>query len=392
MSEPTTLAVNDIPRMRARRGFAMALALGAIVVIGMLIGGAFFVSSQQARNGRGSMWQELAFRHAEGGLAQTITTWDPDSTSGLTAGQSWIQSAVPLPDVANPKLYPRVTVTRLNNDLFQVMSEASIGSSGGARAEATRRVSQIVRLVGPAINIRGALTVRGQTKIGGSSLINGNDQNPSNWSCDAPGAALPGIAIPDPSMISTSGCSNYSCVTGSPKVQTDPVAAADSTYFKFGEDFDWDGLVSMADIVMTFDAAPAPVVTNGKCDFTPVTNWGDPNHVGGGACTSYYPIIYYPGNANLTGGTGQGILLVEGDLSVAGLFKFYGPVIVRGRLKTAGTGGHFSGAVMAANVDLEENTLLGNAVVNYSACAVEKAVQAAGRAKPVIQRGWTEMF
>jgi hypothetical protein len=313
----------------------------------------------------------------------------------LTAGQSWIQSAVPLPDVADATLYPRVTVTRLNDDLFQLVSEASVGSTGGARAEATRRVSQIVRMVGPDINVRGALTVRGQTKIGGNSLINGADQNPSNWSCDPPGDSLPGIAIADPSLITTSGCTDLKCVTGDPQIQTDPLAADDSTYFQFGEDFDWDGLVSMADIVMTYDAAPEPVVTNGKCDYTRLTNWGDPNHVGGGACTSYYPIIYYPGNATLTGGTGQGILLVEGNLSVAGLFKFYGPVIVRGRLRTEGTGGHFNGAVMAANVELEKtetNSLLGNAVVNYSACAVEKAVQSAGRAKPVIQRGWAEMF
>ena len=94
----------------------------------------------------------------------------------------------------------------------------------------------------------------------------------------------------------------------------------------------------------------------------------------------------------ITGGVGQGIMLVEGDLSVQGGAQFFGPVIVKGSLKTAGTGGHFNGGVMAANVDLEQSTLLGNAVINYSSCALNRAL--AGTATPIFvaRRSWTELY
>jgi hypothetical protein len=391
MSDSIPFPRKDIPRLRARGGFAMAMALGAIVVIGLLIAGAFFISTQQSRTGRSVLSQEDAFRIAEAGLAQTVTEWKADSAPTAN-GQSWLRTQVVVPNTP-VNFRPDVKVTRLNSDLYQILSEASVGSAGGVRTESVRRVSQLVRVVGPTFNIRGALTVRGQTKIGGSSLVDGNDDNPAGWSCDAEGPAKPGIAIADPNQISRSGCNNWSCVDGDPKIATDPIAGQTSTYFTFG-DFAWADLVSMANIVVTTNNfAPAPAFINGRCDDSRQTNWGDVNRLlPKGVCESYFPIIYYPGNAKLTGGTGQGILLVEGDLEVQGQFRFYGPVIVRGRLKTAGTGGHFNGAVMAANVDLEENSVLGNAVVNYSSCAVATAVRQAGRARPVVQRSWAELY
>ena len=83
---------------------------------------------------------------------------------------------------------------------------------------------------------------------------------------------------------------------------------------------------------------------------------------------------------------------MEGDLDVSGGFEFYGPVIVKGHLKTTGTGGHFNGGVMAANVDLEQDELLGNAVVHFSRCTINQALNAAGM--PVVARGrsWVQLF
>jgi hypothetical protein len=93
-------------------------------------------------------------------------------------------------------------------------------------------------------------------------------------------------------------------------------------------------------------------------------------------------------------GYGQGIMLVEGDLAVQGGFTFYGPVIVRGELKTAGTGGHFNGGVIAANVNLGTTTVLGNALVQFSSCAVERAILNSAsltRALPLAQRSWMDL-
>jgi hypothetical protein len=72
--------------------------------------------------------------------------------------------------------------------------------------------------------------------------------------------------------------------------------------------------------------------------------------------------------------------------------EFYGPVIVKGSMSATGTGGHFYGGVMAANVDLEQSSLLGNAEIHFSSCALTKAL--AGIATPALvgSRSWTELF
>lgn len=388
-------STTDIPRTRARRGVAMAMALGAIVVIGLLIAGVQFTTNQQVATGRSSYAQEHAFRVAEAGLVHSLANWNSATVQAGTTTPGvpltiMDKSALTLPANAMVNSVD-VTVTRLNSALYQVTSTADVGT--GVKNGGRRSVSQLVRLLKAQINIMGALTVVGETKIGGSSLIDGNDQNPLGWSCGSTQPAKAGIAISDASLISTSGCTNLNCVDGDPKVLATPLAANPDTYFDYG-DTSWDQLVAMATLTMTTNPNPAPVVTNGVCNRTIDSNWGDVGRwVPTRPCESYYPIIYYPGNAQLTGGTGQGILLVGGDLAVAGGFKFYGPVIVRGRLKTEGTGGHFNGAVMAANVDLEENSVLGNAVVNYSSCAVESALSNIPAPPITVQhRAWSESF
>jgi hypothetical protein len=47
---------------------------------------------------------------------------------------------------------------------------------------------------------------------------------------------------------------------------------------------------------------------------------------------------------------------------------------------------------MAANVDLEQSAVLGDAVVHFSRCTINKAMSAAGT--PVIAKGrsWVELF
>jgi len=86
------------------------------------------------------------------------------------------------------------------------------------------------------------------------------------------------------------------------------------------------------------------------------------------------------------------VLIVNGDLSVQGGFEFFGPVLVKGSLKTTGTGGHFNGGVIAANVDLEQNTVLGNAVVNYSSCALIRVLTATANGSVLRERSWVNLY
>ncbi|HUF25985.1 MAG TPA: hypothetical protein VMM18_03290 [Gemmatimonadaceae bacterium] len=375
-----------------RDGFALAIAMFAIVVIGAIIAGAFFASGQEYRVGRNTITQARAMGAAEAGQASVLARWNSAWNSSLPIGQAtgWVD--VPVNDGSGSAA--RANVTRLDQVTFWLVSE---GAAGGTSVQtgSRRRTGSVLRLAIPQMNFLGALTTRGTTQIGGSSYINGNDAAPTGWTCPAAGPAMPGIAIDDATKIVTSGCNNLDCVSGDPKVLQTAEAADDATYFDY-ETMGWSELVAMA--TLRFDGSTnlqnlGPTTSGGACNVADTKNWGEPKRNSPvHPCESYYPIIYVNGDMTLNTGRGQGILLVEGDLLVQGGFEFFGPVIVKGKLQTAGTGGHFNGGVMAANVDLETNTVLGNAVVNYSSCALLTVLSNTSMPKLATARGWADLF
>src|SRR5687767_14645462 len=194
-------------RMPARRrGFALPVAVFAIVIIGALVAGAFFASTQELRIGTNMLQQTRALGAAEFGLNQTQANWVGTWNTTMQRGQ--VRTLTP---ATSDGSVATVRVTRLNDQAFLIASE---GVSGQAR----RRTAKLLVLNLPQINFLAALTARGDTRIGGSSFIDGNDHNYPGWDCPAAGPALPGIAASDTSQITTAGCNNYNCVTGDPKV------------------------------------------------------------------------------------------------------------------------------------------------------------------------------
>ena len=380
-------------RSRPREGFALPVALGSMVVIGMILAGVFFAATQENRVGRNTVNQEKAFRAAEFGLNNAYGTWANGTMNALAVGG--VNTTVHDSSAASGWL-DTVRVTRLNNNSYWVVSTAYAGSG---LTLARHRTTSAIRVSFPQINFLAALTVHGQIKIGGSSLTTGVDTPPAGWACPPAGTTQPGIATDDISKIDYSGCNNMSCIIGNPQVQQSAAVSDTNTFFTYGPDANWATLTAAATLVYNGNwtiNGPAPsYIAGGACNTAVMTNWGDPNRASpAGKCENYFPIIYFggTGNAHITGGTGQGILLVEGDLTVDGGFQWYGPVIARGHVTTQGTGGHFNGGVMAADVDLEQNTVLGNAIIDYSKCAIDAALVGAGIPKRLKQRSWAEMF
>lgn len=383
-------------RLSARKGLALPMAIGSIVLIGMILAGVFFSATQENRVGRNTITQERAFRAAEYGLNNAYTNWNNSVMSKLATG-----AIATIGDKQTARGFAdTVQVTHLNTNTYLLVST---GYAGSGSTQALHRTSNVLRLNFPSINILAALTLRGNLKLGGSSFINGTDTPPTGWTdCGPTNPEQPGIAATrnDSLTINLSGCSNYSCVSGNPDVQVNPAAGQDATYFNYGNGITWATLTAAATISMPSSAVgnrPLPTTTaGGGCQTGNAMNWGDPyRNTPAGACETYFPIVYISDSTattNISGGYGQGVLLVDGDLVVNGGFEWYGPVIVKGHLSTQGTGGHFNGAVMAADVDLEKNDLLGNALVTYSSCAVADAMIGAAIPKKLTQRSWAEMY
>jgi len=364
-----------------------------MVVIGMILAGVFFAATQENRVGRNTINQERAFRGAEFGLNNTYSSWSNQTMNALTRGgvstivydssaRGWIDT---------------VRVTRLNDQTYWLVSTAY---SGSGLTQSRHSTTAALRLAYPQIDFLAALTVRGAIKIGGSSLTTGVDSPPPGWDCPPPGATKAGIATNDSTNIQTSGCNNLNCVIGSPQIQQSTALSDTSTFFNYGPDANWATLTAMATLTYngswTLNGIAPAYTASGDCNTGVLTNWGDPNRATpAGKCEGYFPIIYFGGaggTVHITGGVGQGILLVDGDLVVDGGFQWFGPVIARGHVTTQGTGGHFTGAVMAADVDLEQNTVLGNAIIAYSSCAITEAMVGSGIPKRIKHRSWADMF
>ncbi len=391
------------PRLSDERGMALAISVLALVVIGALVAGTFYAGRIEQRSGENTLYAAQAFEAAEAGAGATISSWSPAAFNNRAVGADTV---LPTVTVLGSNVYTP-TVTKLNATTFLVRSEG-VHRDGAGNALSRRVVGMLVRLLRPDIQIQGALTIRGALTLGGSAEVDGTDHVPTGWggSCPLANTGVAGIRS-NTNSINTNGsnCNGNppACVTGSPPVQVDTSLNA-NTFTQFGAtSFDdlaaaatWTLSGTVTGIAPSLNALPvgSPPGTPQTCRTSSSSNWGEPNAGVGSVsqCFSYFPIIYAPGNLRISGGRGQGILLVRGDLDLSGGVEFYGPVIVLGNLTSTGTGGHVYGGVMASNADLDPTVITGNSVVNYSNCSVQRALLGAAVARPFSQRAWSQLY
>ncbi len=378
---------------RNREGVALPMVLGALVLIGVLIGGVMFASLQEFRIGGNAQHQTRAATAAEFGLNRMMAEWNPLNNNAMATGDT-LKRAFTLSSGGTAN----VMATRLPGPFFWVVSE---GQAGAQRVDlsARRQYGTLMRLDQPQIGFLGALTGRGGVTVGGSAYVSGTDMTGSGWKNCPASANVAGVAIEDTSGAKTPGCTiTKTCISGTPAFLETPAANDTATYFNYGNT-NYDQLAATASKVIaggTTISKVEPVVANGKCSIGLIYNWGDANRANpAGKCESYFPVIHAKGNLHITGGVGQGILLVDGDLQMSGQFWFVGVVVVRGTVRTTGSGAGVFGVLMAANVVLDEDvasTVLGKSYVQYSSCAVAHALSASAMLAPVMERAWIEVF
>jgi hypothetical protein len=380
--------------VRSRRGFALAMSLLAIVVIGAMVAGGFMAGMQYYRIGRNSLVEQRSLAATELGLdsayAMWSKTWNTQPVGTITTlsysatDGSWVDT---------------VRITKLNQLSSLIVSEGRAGGFGGQLAS-RRRAGMIVRLNMPKVNQLGALTTRGTVKIGGSTAINGIDTTFSGWNCPPAGAAVAGVAVPSFSNLTFGGsCPGGTCILGSPLVSVTPTASDTNTYFSYGT-LKWAQLVAMADKTVsgTYPHVRPSTLSSGGvtiCNTGDNANWGDPGRANpSGACESYFPIVYAPGDVAVNGDIGQGVLLVNGNLNIQGGFTYYGQIIARGTVKLTGTGNHVYGGIMAASVVDSTSTsqLAGNSSIHYSRCAITSVFVSSALGTRAPQRSWIELF
>ena len=225
--------------------------------------------------------------------------------------------------------------------------------------------------------------------------VDGRDHVPSAWAgfCPSPGEPLPGIRVDDDRNVTLQ---RGASAEGDPPVWEDR-AVGPSVADVLG-DATYDQLASGASVVFTAGTTRlrgtiGPSASKGECRTDDDQNWGAPT-TPASACWDYLPVIHARGNLRIDAkGEGQGILLVDGDLTMTSTFDFFGIVVVKGQVVLRG-GATITGGVAAANRSngRGQSQVRDESLIRFSSCAASRASAGlGGGARPLPGRHWFEV-
>ena len=379
------------PRLSDERGIALAVAIFALVVIGLLVAGTFYAGRLEQQSGENGFYANQAGEAAQAALTQTLQTTSAATLLAITPGMT--PPAGPSVSLAGHS-GATTTIKALTSSVWLVTSIGSKTNASGTQL-ATRSLAQLVRLNQPEITVKAGLTAIGKVTVSGTSEVYGWDVTPPSWL-----AGSPAVSCPPLDSVAAVRYNGQVTQQGSAVIKGDPNREQDSTLTASnmlgGSTF--NQLKALATLTLTGNVSGLAPVTVGNppvCDKTVESNWGAPTDKAN-ACFTYFPIIYHYGDLSISGtGAGQGILLVEGNLNVQGRIDFYGPVIATGGVNIRGTGSDdvkFYGGVMAQDVTLDDTKITGNAMINYSSCAIKRAVQGSATPMALGERSWVQVY
>lgn len=369
----------------SRQGVALPLALFTLVIAAVMITAVFYVGRLEQRMGNNSVAATQAFEAAETGVTTVMNNWSPATYNTLTTG-----TTVALPVVAvGPNATYAATIRRLNTNLYLIQAEGRYLVGGAAVTR--RQVARVVRLDAPSIFPEGALINRRNLAVT-SGLVDGRDQVPSGWSGCSTGSDTPAVVDSAGGTTFGGSCGAGTCLDGSgiaPHIVTDALTVNTNTFATFGG-MTYDALAAVADKVVSGNmSALGPTFNPGPtCRTSDAMNWGSPEDPNG-PCGQYFPVIYAPGDLEVSGGSGQGILLVDGHLLFSGGARFFGIIIVKGNIDL--NAGQITGTVFVKNEGNAINNVAGTQI-RYSRCAIEKATGKASQPSPITERGWVQLY
>ena len=377
------------PFARRRRGFALPSAIFVLVLLSTLIVGALFVATEELRAGRGDVANQRTLAAAEWALEQAATGWDPHYNTALGVGEH--AELFTFDDDGDSV---RVVATRTQPRAVWLAARAT--SRDGRAIPARRVVGGSYRLVGPTIPAGAALTAGGRVTVTPGGVIAGLDEANTESSArvcgDEPAASIAAVAVPDSAAVCGATCDTTPPLglEGDPLIIRGPIAT-DPSFTTFGDDTR-TSLSQRATLVLeggTYVTRPA---TDGaQCITSDPMNWGDPAATS--PCAGHFPIVHVRGDAVVgPGSVGQGVLLVDGDVTFEANARFAGVVIATNAIVVRGAGAEISGIAIAANANGAGATRIEDGgAIRYGGCVARAAALGAARLARTPERWWAEL-
>jgi hypothetical protein len=316
--------------MRRRNGIALLAALAVMTLIALLVVGALASSTLAQRASRLSHTDALLTAASDYALNSVLADPRGYGLADLPFGESR-SFDIPIPDDAG--VLVDVAATRLRAGIVWLVADASLAGmdQGHRRINVVARFPLVGRLPGAAIVSRGAVSLGPNVAL------------PSDLSGEPDCSQAGGADILLPPGVDASGADGV-------RVGHDSKAADSATYY-----------------------LTARQTT---------------------ALASAVNVVHVRGDTTIAGGTFDGILIVDGSLTVAGPFAVNGLVIAGGRVDARSGGLVITGALLSFAADAAGDAAIkiSDATVRYSGCAVERVLRSASPPHPVHQRSWAELF
>jgi hypothetical protein len=348
-----------------------------MAIIGLVAGAAAFVGRQDSQSARMAELQAGALAAADYAHATVIGGIASEARS-LSVGQSVVRELA----MDDPTIKAGIRFVRLSETVFALVAEGRADGHDGLSAR--RRASQIVRFDVAELSFPATIALEGDVPDSANALIDGADREPVGWACpdgssDAPPVAVVRLAAPS----DTAGCSGGQC--SGPDSLPPPPGGGVSAARELAAIATLRSRASLRLPPGTALDGVGPAAANGECSVGAPDNWGDPSR--SGPCGDYLPLIHAEGNLTIGGGAGQGILIVDGDLTLSGGFQFTGAVVVRGTLIVEGAGATIVGGVRSGSLRSNVGAPF-QASFARSSCAVRLVLLSAAPLVAVAERAW----
>ncbi len=358
------------------RGFALGLALLALLMVTGAVAWGVLLGLYSLRGSRGTVALAQAFSAAEEGVRTQVATadwhtlreWRVGQTApfagSVLAGTGWYEGAV----------------VRIGSAFFLVHAE---GFDAGSYAR--QRVGVLVRFAPLRFRPLAALEASGAVEVSDRGRVRGEDAPDVAWDCPAIDSSVAALRVPaeDSAEVSTSGCADGRCLDGDPDVALQRFPRGSPVP-------DINALKPFVTIALLGgEVVIGPESAGNECLTHVVSNWGD-SRAPETPCGQHVPLVYSNGDVTVRGGRGQALLVVQGDLvlegdtDLSGLVFVYGRLVVRERAR-------FRGAVVVENVGPFVTRVADDATIDFSSCAVKRALAAAAVPAPLRERSWIQL-
>lgn len=313
----------------ARPGSALLIVLLGLLLIEAMVLGSLAIATNGASAARIAEQRLHARLTAESAVREALADWTARGWADLDAGAT-----------------DRQTGTRVEGGFTEIEALGSgrfLIRGGAPAARVDRILAQVLVHTMPRDSLRplfdAALHVSGTVEISGTSSIDGSG---TDVLADCDVTPMPGIVAPPLSATLDAGA----VLQGAPPLRE----AIDEPVFALAG-VPLEDLHVLADLIAS-ETLPADAL-----------------------CPEQSCLAFAPGDLTLSGGAGQGMLVVLGRLRLVGDAAFSGAVLARG-LDVAN--GHIRGAVRVLGTD---STRI-DGTLRFDPCAVEAALAAGGLGRP----------